>query len=260
MPSQLFAESSAAFKQVLAAQMGCTPADYESHRLTVVQRPADSREAHLALMTTCGTGSVVSVRDARLADWARDNAPATNRNQRIFLPSFLEGLAAEALRSGHDGAKSHSATGGTVLAEDVSMPGLPPGIELRELSLAEQSKLREGGRFDNALGEPDELRRIAATRIAFSACLESGEVAAVCGVWDQYPGVDELGLDVLREHRGMGLGAALTIYATQWIRSHGRWPIYTYGFTNVRSANNALRSGYRPRWFLSAVFVPSDMH
>ena len=256
----LYRESSAMVRDVLAQQMGCTPGDYQSHQVTVVARPADSREPHVALVTTMGAGSVVSVRDVRLIAWAQEHAPSVNRNQQIFLPSFLEGMAGFARELGFEGAKSHSASGGCVLAEELPAQPLPAGFTLRELSLEEAAALREDGRFDNALGEADELRRIARSRTAFAVTASDGSTAAVCGVWDQYPGIDEIGLDVAREHRGSGLASVLTIHAVQWIRRQGRCPIYTYGFTNVRSMNNALRCGFRPAWFLSAVYVPADMH
>lgn len=259
MPGSLYPTSSEVLREALAAEMGCAAEDYRSHQVTVVVRPAGSREPHLALVTTMGSGSVVSVRDARLVDWVREHAPPANRNQQVFLPSFLEGLATHARELGYHDAKSHSASGGCVLAQLHDSPPLPPGFVLREISLAEQSALRSGGAFDNALGEPDEHRRIAATRTAFAVDAPDGGTAAVCGIWEQYPGIDEIGLDVVREHRGRGIAAVLTIHATHWIRQDDRWPIYTYGFTNVRSMNNALRCGYRPFWFLSAVYVPSDM-
>lgn len=226
-PPALFAEAAAAFKQVLAAQMGCRPGDYAAETLTVVQRPPGSRERHLALMTTCGLGSVVSVRDPRLASWAREQQLETHF--RVFLPSFLERMAAHARELGHAEAKSHSASQGTVLAEDLPPVALPPGYSFRVLEIEEQAELRAGRKFDNALGEPDEHRRIAATRTAIAVARPGGAVAAVAGAWDQYPGVDEIGVDVLREERGKGLGRAVTIEAVRWIRAEGRWPIYTTG-------------------------------
>ena len=258
MPGALFAESSAVFKRALAEQMGCEAAAYESNALTVVERPQSSREPHLALMTTCGTGSVVSSRDARLGDWVRTQQ--LEANHRIFLPTFLEGMAAEARRLGHDDARSHSASGGMVLATDVPPRDLPSGFRIRSLSDDEVTKLRAGTNFENALGEADETRRINAHRVAFGIVNAADEVVASTGVWDQYPGIDEIGVDVLREHRGRGFASALTIHAVRWIRAQDRWPIYTFGFTNVRSMNNGLACGFRPLWFLSAVFVPSDMH
>jgi len=251
----LFRESGEAFKRVLAGQMGCPPEAYESHSLTVCERPPTSREPHPVLLTTCGTGTVVSVKDARLGDWVR--VQALEFHFRVFLPSFLEGLAGQARELGYEGARSHSASTGMVLAEERLLPALAPDCAIRELSVEEQGELRATGEFDNALAEPGESRKIASFRTAFALETE-GRLAAVSGVWDQYPGIDEIGVDVVRDFRGKGFGSAVTIQAVRWIRARGRWPMYTYGFTNVRSANNGLASGFRPLWFISAVYVPED--
>lgn len=256
MSGTLFAEASAALKRVLAGQMGCSVSDYESHALTIVERPEGSREPHLALATTCGTGSVLSVRDPRLGEWAREQT--VQPHYRIFLPSFLEGLVAQARALGHEQPKSHSASSGMVLAELLEPPALPAGFELRELTHSEQLELRETKVFDNALLEPDE-RKVERFRTAFGAFAPDGAVAGIAGVWDQYPRLDEIGLDVLRERRGLGIGRALTVHATHWIRQSGRWPIYTYGFTNTRSANNGLAAGFRPLWQIAAVYRPKDV-
>lgn len=254
MPGQLFAASAAALKAALAAQLGCSPAGFESNALTIVERPPGSREPHLAIVATCGTGSVLSVRDTRLADWARQQP--LEAHFRIFLPAFLEGLAARARELGYAGVRSHSPSEGMVLAEDLPPRNLPAGYRIAELPLAEQERLRPGREFENALAEPGEDAKIASMRIAFAAHAPDGSIAGVAGTWDQYPGIDEIGLDVARAHRGQGLATALTIHATRWIRASGRWPIYTYGVTNVRSMNNGLSAGYRPLWLLSVVYEP----
>lgn len=251
MPGPLFAESSAAFKASLAAQLGCDPVAFESHALSVVERPEGSCERQLAVVATCGTGSVLSVRDSRLGDWAREQPLAAHF--RIFLPSFLEGLAEHARALGYEAARSHSPSEGMVLSEDLPPRELPPGYRIAELPLVEQQCLRPGREFENALAEPEEDARIASIRIVFAAYAPDGAIAGVAGVWDQYAGIDEIGLDVARAHRGLGLATTLTIHATRWIRAGGRWPIYTYGVTNVRSMNNGLSAGYRPLWVLSVV-------
>jgi hypothetical protein len=257
MAGSLFADSARAFKAALAREMGCDPLDYESHALTVCERPEVSREPHLALATTCGTGTVLSVRDPRLADWAKSvEIPA---HHRVFLPSFLEGLAAHARELGHEATKSHSASTGMVLAAVPSPATLPAGQRLVQLSSAQQDALRASKQFDNALLDPDERSKLARFRTAF-AVFGAGETPlAVAGVWDQYAGFDEIGVDVAREARGAGLGHAVTVHATRWIVERGRRPIYTHGFTNIRSANNGLSAGFRPLWQLAAVYRPQDM-
>jgi len=254
MPGLLYAESSAAFKAALASQLGCAPSALDSESLVVVERPPDSREPHLALIASTGLGSVVSVKDPRLGDWARDQ-PLEN-HFRVFLPSFLEGLAAHARELGHGGARSHSPSEGMVLAQDLPLRDLPPGYRIAELPLAQQERLRPAREFENALAEPGEIAKIAAIRIVFAAYAPDGTLAGVVGVWDQYPEIDEIGIDVAPPHRGRGLATTLTIHATRWIREQGRWPIYTYGIWNIRSMNNGLSAGFRPLWLLSTVYLP----
>jgi GNAT superfamily N-acetyltransferase len=257
MAGELFAEASRVFKLAMAHEMGCSTDDYESHELTVVERPAGSREPHLALATTCGTGTVLSVRDARLAEWARSYG--VSPHFRAFLPSFLEALATRARELGYVDAKSHSASTGMVLASLPEPAPLPPGFRIRELARSEQDELRETKEFDNALLEPEERSKLARFRTAFAAVATDGTPAAVAGVWDQYQAIDEIGLDVRRHYRGLGLGHAMAVHATRWIREQVRWPIYTHGFTNIRSANTGLSAGFRPLWQLQAVYRPSDV-
>lgn len=254
MTGPLLRQAGEAFKHTFAAQLGCEPEAFESNALTIVERPEDSREQQLGIVATCGTGSVLSVKDPRLGAWAREQP--LEAHYRIFLPSFLEGMAARARELGYGGARSHSPSEGMVLAADLSPRALPPGYGIAELPLAEQERLRPGREFENALAEPGEDAKIASMRIAFGAYAPDGALAGVAGVWEQYPGTDEIGLDVARAHRGQGLATALTIHATRWVRANGRWPIYTYGITNVRSMNNGLSAGYRPLWLLSVVYTP----
>ncbi len=254
MPGPHFGQAAAALKTVLASQLGCVPAALDGGALTVVDRPRDSREQHLAVIASTGLGSVVSVKDPRLGDWAREQT--LEHHFRVLAPSFLEGMTARARELGYTGARSHSLSEGMVLAGDLPPRPLPAGYRLIELPLAEQERLRTGGQFENALGEPSESQKIAAMRVAFAAQAPDGSLAGVAGAWDQYPGIDEIGIDVAPAHRGQGLATALTDHAVRWVREQGRWPIYTYGIWNIRSMNNGLSAGFRPLWLLSIVYVP----
>ncbi len=257
MPNALLAESTKAFKAEFARQLRCEPEVFETAGLTIVQRPEDSRERHVAIIAECGLGTVISVRDDRLIPWVRENAEALPFHFRVFQPAFLESFADEARRLGHDGARTHSSTLGMVLGEEATPPALADGLSMVELSEEDIRAHRETDVFDNALletAEPPEM--LARFRAAFAVKDGTGRILGVSGVWDQYPGIDEIGVDVTREARGQGLARALTIHATRWIREQGRWPIYTMGYSNLRSMNNGLACGYRPAWMLTAVFVP----
>lgn len=203
-------------------------------------------------MAECRIGSVVSTCDARLGAWAAEQK--LEALFRIFLPSFLEGMAEKARELGYGGAKSHSPAVGMVLAEGLRLPTLDHGFKLAELSLARIDELRGTGDFGNALGEVDEHDKLARFKRAMAIFTAEGGVAAASGVWEQYPGIRDrrrCGTAVSRPRPGGApddRGDALDSRCRPL-------PIYTFGFSNLRSQNNGLRCGYRPLWVLSVVYV-----
>lgn len=251
MTESLLRVSSAAFKAAFAASLGCAPSSFDAPGLTIVQRPPGSLEPHLAIMAECGVGSVVSVRDPRLGGWAaRQELEA---HFRIFLPSFLEGMVAHARELGYSNVRSHSPGMGMVLASEMPPPSTPADLSLVEIDRGRQEDLRATGEFGNALGEPGEREKIDRFRTAFALFAPDGTVAGVTGIWELYPGIDEIGVDVASAYRGRGLAKILTLTATREIRGRGVWPVYTFGVSNLRSQNNGLACGFRPLWLITVV-------
>ena len=58
----------------------------------------------------------------------------------------------------------------------------------------------------------------------------------------------QIGVDVLPEYRRMGIAAALTSRLAVEILERGKVPFYCCAWSNVKSAKNAIRSGFRPAW------------
>ena len=115
------------------------------------------------------------------------------------------------------------------------------------------AKHRDSKVFDNALGEPDETRRIERTLRGFAVVDDAGEPLGVAGMWNEGETRDEIGVDVRREARGFGLARALTIAATNDILERGRVPFYSCGATNIRSHRNALTCGFEPLFLMAMV-------
>lgn len=257
MPSDTLRQATAAFHAEFARQLGCETSAFSAPGLTVCERPVNGREPHLVILAECGVGTVVSTKTPELLPWLREKGAALPFHFRVFQPSFLEALAAEASRVGHERARTHGSTMGLILAEELTVPPLPKGLRIVELTPDEILAERPTEVFDNALLDPDErTEMLARFRTAFGVKDGDGRLLGVSGVWDQYPGIDEIGVDVLREARGQGLARMLTIHATRWIRQQDRWPIYTAGMSNLRSINNGIACGFRPAWMLTVVYVP----
>ena len=67
----------------------------------------------------------------------------------------------------------------------------------------------------------------------------------------------QIGVDVLPEYRRQGVAAALTSRLALEITACGKVPFYCCAWSNIKSAGNAIKSGFRPAWAEMTV-KPSD--
>ncbi len=58
----------------------------------------------------------------------------------------------------------------------------------------------------------------------------------------------QIGVDVLPEYRRKGIAAALTSTLAAEILKRGKVPFYCCAWSNIRSAGNAVKSGFVPAW------------
>jgi hypothetical protein len=242
----------------LAHELGCEPRHLTSESLEVVERPAPTGPGKVALAATCGLGTVLSV-PAPLAGWVRDHAPP-GRHFRAMQPFFLAELAAEIERSGlAPRVTAHGFSQGFALNELSALPAVPAGYSLVPVDRDWMARYRPANVFDNALGEPGELDRVEKTARAFAVLDSAGEPAAVAGWWADGHGREEIGVDVRRDSRGIGLAKLVVIAATRQIVETGGTPFYSCGATNVRSHRNALSCGFLPVFLIGYVWAPGEL-
>lgn len=67
----------------------------------------------------------------------------------------------------------------------------------------------------------------------------------------------QIGVDVLPEYRRKGVAGALTSRLALEIIKRGKVPFYCCAWSNIKSAGNAIKSGFRPAWAELTV-KPSD--
>lgn len=58
----------------------------------------------------------------------------------------------------------------------------------------------------------------------------------------------QIGVDVLPEYRRNGIASALTSALAIEIMERGKIPFYCCAWANIKSARNALKSGFKPAW------------
>ena len=58
----------------------------------------------------------------------------------------------------------------------------------------------------------------------------------------------QIGVDVLLGYRRKGIASALTSRLALEILERGKVPFYCCAWSNLKSARNAIKSGFRPAW------------
>lgn len=252
MVDSLFATQSSVIREGLSDRLGCTADDLESEQLIVVELPVVTRPGVLARLACSGFGAVASV-EPSLVQWVRENAPK-DHHFRALQPFFLEQIAQRAMETGlATVARGHGYSTGFALNTLNLLPLTPPGLRLELVDSAWIARYRDSKVFDNALGAPEEVDRIARTHHAVVALDATGDPAAVAGWWDDGHGYQEIGVDVRRDARGLGLGKLVTTAATRHIVEAAQAPFYVCGITNIRSHRNALACGFLPVYVIGLV-------
>ena len=72
--------------------------------------------------------------------------------------------------------------------------------------------------------------------VGLAACSEDGDT-----MW-------QIGIDVLPEYRRQGIASAITSKLAVEILERGKVPFYCCAWSNIKSAKNAIKSGFRPAW------------
>jgi hypothetical protein len=237
-----FLEALDRYRAARARELGCTPLDFDSHALTITQRPADEPLKFALAAVTFGTGTVVSA-DAEYLDWVRANAPETH--YRAMFPNVLLGPIVEEAKSRGENLGYRSPNLSFIPeAAPLALP-MPSGLTGKRVGSEFREAHVASGTFDNALGEPGD--DFVASLWKFGFVLFAGDApAAVAGAYHDYDGVIEIGIDVARTYRGIGLARVAVTNLARIIADEGALPSYYCAPTNVRSHRNALACGFLP--------------
>ena len=107
------------------------------------------------------------------------------------------------------------------------------------------SELYPIGGFSNAL-----MYRAGGTRRdVLAVCAFNGRrIVGMAGASSDSPRFWQIGVDVLENYRGLGIGSELVSALTQAVFMHGAIPYYGTWSGNIASQNTARRAGYYPVW------------
>ena len=119
---------------------------------------------------------------------------------------------------------------------------LPCGFSLRVLEPAEfQSYYLP--QWSNALCEKRKHLDVLAV-----GAFDGERLIGLAGCSADCESMWQIGIDVLPEYRRQGIASALTSRLAVEVLKRGKVPFYCCAWSNVASARNAIRCGFRPAW------------
>lgn len=175
--------------------------------------------------------------DEQIIGWCRERFE--NENGAWFMaPAKLRELDRELSRYGYGIDFMHP----FFVSYKPSDP-TPHPYEIRYFRDDEIEAFRGDPRFKYALS----FSKAAPDRIAVTAC-EDGKILGMAGVSEDSRYLWQIGIDVLPEARGKGIGVLLVNLLKNEILAEGKVPYYGTAFSHTLSMDIAVRTGFHPAW------------
>ncbi|QHT63236.1 GNAT family N-acetyltransferase [Paenibacillus lycopersici] len=234
-------------KTVLAASLSCAEEDLLRERVSI--HPAQSREGRLRFpirnpsltIATMGSGAVVACSRDRFA-WAEEQLGSLSRGQ-LFSAQTAAKLQAlvepdAQFMAGPDQKYVCS-------AEELAAYRIPEGVRVAMYEDGEIASLYRHAAFTHALGFRADSPR--PDRLA-AAAEWNGKIVGIAGASEDCEHMWQIGVDVLPECQGRGIGQAIVGTLTKAILAKGIVPYYSTEVSNLRSRQLAVRLGFWPAW------------
>ena len=227
------------WRERACVDFGCEDAAFDSHALTIATRPPESKQKYIARVLSLGTGTVLSVDESWL-DFVRtlkfDKHFLAFQPQELMVPVINE--------AGRRGIEVIARTAGLwfLPAEVPAAPTIPDGMRVERWEREQCAPW--ASTFHNALGDDTD----DADDFLYALVLVDGggQPQAIAGAWHESEGLVEIGVDVVREARGQGLGPVVVRSLARRILESDNIPTYNCAAANIRSQRTALASGFVP--------------
>lgn len=230
-------------KKQLSLELNCSPEDFDKkENIITAPVPKDGRriyqqEPYFFHMATLGQNAVITA-DECLHGFLREWSANMTGHWLFEQPNLLP-LEKELNKFGYTLSQSHHMFLPQV-ATDVQ-----GDFETKWFRDAEIHQFYGDERFPNAICS--EYLPHRPDRIVVCAYID-GEIAGMAGCSEDAKGWQQIGIDVIPQHRSKGIGAYLVSLLKSEIERCGDIPFYGTSLSNLHSWNIALKCGFRPAW------------
>lgn len=204
-------------------------------------RRAYSTEMPFFEMVTVGSSAVIMAEE-RLCPALKEWSGGAEEPHWLFEFPRMQKLAEILAPYGYELTQTHH---GYLPAGSFSFAPLPEGFSLKWLEQREIAGFYPNKAYPNALQERENPAR---PDVLALAAMDGEKIAGLAGASADGKELWQIGIDVLPEYRGRGLGTALVRNLAAEIERRGKLPFYYASLSNLHSQNIAVACGFRPAW------------
>ena len=237
--------------EALAAESGCSAEDFAAPGVRVVERPTDLSDRPLArrypargpAVSLYSTGAGVVVSASRSILPAGERLFSGTDRDRAFALDRLAALSALLAPSGRQpyGPYLRLICSSDTLREARRPDGCRISVEVSPS--AERLRALGGTRWLNAISP-----RQTTPTVGLVLAHQGERLVGLASISAEAERLRQIGIDVVEDCRGSGIGGALTATAARLILEDGRVPWYGVAPSNIASVRTALAAGFRVAW------------
>jgi GNAT superfamily N-acetyltransferase len=242
MVAATFADQERRARRAYLDGLGGEGVHLDSGSVAVLERP-EPNWGYLAVGAVFSDRTIFSVAPEHVA-FVRRRAGEEHRHQALL--DVLSALRDELNGVAGPDVVLHAPGVCWVLGSVPDAHPLPPGHRLAVVDEVWLNDLIPTGRFENGAGQPSTVDGRAIRNLYGVAVHDDAdEVVALAGAFNTY-GLHEIGVDVVADRQGEGLGRAVVSALAREILDRGAVPFYGCNPSNIRSMRTALSVGFVP--------------
>lgn len=231
----------------LALDYNAAPEDFQSDRIVLTKaaklpgRRAYTDKAPFFEMVTVGVSTVIMADESlhpALSEWVK------GVEEPHWLLEFPRLFSLSAILSpyGYELTQTHH---GYLPVRGSSFVCPPKGVSLTWLEQPELLGFYPNRIWPNALQEQENPAR---PDVLALAAMDGGKIIGLAGASADAQNMWQIGIDVLQDCRGKGLGTLLVRNLAAEIEKRGKLPFYYVSLSNLHSQNIAGNCGFAPAW------------
>lgn len=229
-------------KTQLALDYSCQVSDFENEKNTIVERKLlDGRRIYnndgCFLKILCFSGRAIISASPEIIPWCKEKLQ-NRAAEWLFEYPKLRTIDEKLQEFKHQIADIHH-----YYLPNPTMTKIEPAFSIKWFEREEIKQFENDERFEQAFvfdkNHPDVLA---------VAALDGDRIMGMAGASADSKTMWQIGIDVLPEYRGRGIGTSLTALLKNEILKRGKVPFYGTVESHFHSQNIAINAGFFPAW------------